>query len=311
MFVSILVQELRFRLKKKWTHLYALLFFLLGFVTITATGVSNGSIYVGGRNITEVLNGALAVERLTFGFSFLGILLTAPFIGRAIYRDYESGIHPLTFTTPVSKFDYLGGRFVGAVLAHLYLYAGLTAGLLLAAYMPWIAPDSLGPFSVGVYLHPYLLYLLPNLLAVGGLFFALPALTRKMLPNYVLSVILFLGYPIAVALFVATENTWALLLDPLGLLPVRYLTESWSTAEMQAQLVPIEGWLLANRMLWMAVGAVAAVPGKHLALAGLHFRGCILHSRRGGGSYSLHNGGTGQYGRVPRYRRGHRSDESP
>ena len=257
MFVSILVQELRFRLKKKWTHLYALLFFLLGFVTITATGVSNGSIYVGGRNITEVLNSALAVERLTFGFSFLGILLTAPFIGRAIYRDYESGIHPLTFTTPVSKFDYLGGRFVGAVLAHLYLYAGLTAGLLLAAYMPWIAPDSLGPFSVGVYLHPYLLYLLPNLLAVGGLFFALPALTRKMLPNYVLSVILFLGYPIAVALFVATENTWALLLDPFGLLPVRYLTESWSTAEMHAQLVPIEGWLLANRMLWMAVGAVA------------------------------------------------------
>ncbi len=257
MFFSILTQELRFRLKKKWTHLYTLFFFVLGFVTITAAGASDGSLYVGGRNITEIVNGTLAVERLTFGFSFLGLLLTAPFIGRAIYRDYKSGIHPLTFTTPVSKFDYLGGRFVGAYVAHLYLYTGLTAGLLLAAYMPWISPDTLGPFSVGAYLHPYLLYLLPNLLGLGGLFFALPALTRKMLPNYVLSVVLFLGYPIAIALFTATESSWALLLDPFGLLPVRYLTQSWSTAEMQAQLVPIEGWLLANRMLWMTVGAIA------------------------------------------------------
>ena len=44
------------------------------------------------------------------------------------------------------------------------------------------------------YVQPYLTLVLPNLLFTAAIFFALPALTRQMLPNYVGGVLLLLGY---------------------------------------------------------------------------------------------------------------------
>ena len=48
--------------------------------------------------------------------------------------------------------------------------------------------------SLGVPLQPYLTLVLPNLLFTAAIFFALPAMTRQMVPNYVGGVLLLLGY---------------------------------------------------------------------------------------------------------------------
>ena len=45
--------------------------------------------------------------------------------------------------------------------------------------------DKLGAFRLMSYVHPYLTVVLPNLILTAAIFFALVALTRQMLPNYV------------------------------------------------------------------------------------------------------------------------------
>ena len=94
--------------------------------------------------------------------------------------------------------------------------------------------------------------LLPNIVVLGGLFFCLAALTRRMLPVYIASVLLLVGYLAAQGLLRDMDNkTLAALLDPFGVTANAKLTEYWSISERNTRLVPLEGLLLWNRLLWL------------------------------------------------------------
>ena len=60
--------------------------------------------------------------------------------------------------------------------------------------MPWLDKTRLGPQMVAAYFQPYFINVLPNLLFLTAIFFALAALTRKMLPVYVAGVLVLIGY---------------------------------------------------------------------------------------------------------------------
>ena len=274
MFFTLAGQEVAHRLRQLSTHVYFLIFFGISFLLMSALGgaFSDANVVIGGMGPNTHVNGPYALTVSTLFLSLLGLILTAPFMGQAVYRDYASGIDPLIFTTPVSEAQYLGSRFLGSVLAHLYLYAGLTGGLMLAGVMPWVDPSRFGDFSLAAYLWPYLVFVLPNLLWIGGLFVALPALTRRMLPNYLGGVLLFMGYNIAAVLVGgdALENsTLASVVDPFGFISTQQLTRYWTTAEQNAQLVPLEGMILMNRLLWVAVGG-AIIGGLYTAFRFAH-----------------------------------------
>ncbi|WP_103029907.1 M1 family aminopeptidase [Salinibacter altiplanensis] len=282
MFASLLVQEVRHRLRQLSTHVYFAIFFGVSFLLISALGgaFTDANITIFGMGPNTHANSPFAINATTLFVSLLGLMITAPFMGQSVYRDYESGIHPLVFSTPVSKAQYLGSRFLGACLVHLYLYAGLTAGLMLGAAVPWVDPSQFGDFRLMAYLQPYLLYILPNLLWVGGLFVALPAFTRRMLPNYIGGVLLFMGYNIAAVLIggdALQNSTVASIVDPFGLIPTQQLTRYWTAAEQNAQLVPLEGMLLLNRALWLGLG-VALIAGLYAG-----FRFAHLPGRQSGG----------------------------
>ena len=284
MFVSLVGQELRHRFQQLSTHVYFLIFFGLSFLLMNALGgaFGEGNFVIFGMGPNTNVNSPFVLNVLTWFLGLVGMILTAPFMGRAVYRDYDSGIHPLVFTTPVSKAVYLGSRFVGSYLAHLYLYLGLTGGLMLGTVVPWVDPSQFGAFSLGAYLQPYLLYLLPNLLWAGGLFFVLPALTRRMLPNYIGGVLLFMGYNIASTLLGADaleNSTVASLVDPFGFISVQEITRYWTVAQQNSMLVPLEGVVLGNRLLWMGLGFAVLGLGyvgfqfAHLAAGGSHDAG--------------------------------------
>ena len=266
MFFTLVGQEVRHRFKQLSTHVYFLIFFGMSFLMMNALGgaFGGGDVIIFGMGPNTNANSPFVLNVLTCFLGLLGMILTAPFMGQSIYRDYDSGIHPLTFTSPVTKTEYLGGRFVGAYLVHLYIYAGLTGGLMLGTVVPWVEASSFGAFSLGAYMQPWVMYLLPNLLWAGGLFFVLPALTRTMLPNYIGGVLLFMGYNIASTLLGADalqNSTVASLVDPFGFIAVQDLTRYWTVAEQNSMLVPIEGTILYNRLLWLGVGAVVLTVG--------------------------------------------------
>ncbi|HSN85912.1 MAG TPA: hypothetical protein VL025_04095, partial [Thermoanaerobaculia bacterium] len=62
------------------------------------------------------INSPFAVAKTTVTCSLIWLLVAAVVAGEAAARDVATGMHPLLWTTPVSKADYLGGRFLAALV---------------------------------------------------------------------------------------------------------------------------------------------------------------------------------------------------
>ena len=207
------------------------------------------------------VNSPFVLTGLAGVISLFGVLVTAALLGNAVYRDYETGIHPLFFTTPVSKFAYLGGRFSSALLVNAFILSSIPVGLMLGSVMPYLDAERFGAFQPMAFLHLYFVLILPNTIFTGAIFFALAALTRQMMPNYLGGALMVVGYLLAGNLRRDIENEWlAALLDPFGLSAFGYTTKYWTPAEKNTTFVALRDVLLYNRLLWATVGmAIFAV----------------------------------------------------
>ena len=261
-FLAIAAWEIRTSLRRISTWVYFLVFFALAHVTMLATagafdqvGVAIGS---GGKVLATA---PFALAALFPLLALFGVSITAALVGNAVHRDFEAGIDPLFFTTPVSKTAFLGGRFAGSMVVNTIVLLGIGIGAAAATVMPWVNDDKVGAFRLASYLMPYLTHILPNLLLTGALFFALAALTRQMLPNYVGGALLLVGYLLSAnVLRDLGDKTLSSLVDPFGLRASAVITEYWSIAERNSQLVPFTGLLVWNRLLWVGVAlAVLAI----------------------------------------------------
>ena len=255
-FGSIVAWEVRYALRRISTWIYFGIYAAIGFLfMLIAGGAFNEAALVVGGGGKVLGNSPYSLALLIPSIALFGMSIVAAVAGNAIYRDYETRMDPLVYTTPVSKAAFLGGRFVGTLLVNTLILLGIAVGLALATKMPWVKPDKLAAFDAWAYLQPYLTLVLPNLLFTAAIFFALPLLTRQMLPNYVGGVLLLLGYLLAGQFLQDIDDKKvAALLDPFGLRATSIITEYWSIAEKNARYVSLEGVLAGNRALWIAAG---------------------------------------------------------
>jgi ABC-type transport system involved in multi-copper enzyme maturation permease subunit len=199
--------------------------------------------------------------------SMMGLVVTASLFGDAAARDAEARMDPLFYAAPLTRFDYLGGRFLGAFAVNAALLVTVPVGLILGQLF-YLDPATAGPFRAATYLQPFFALLLPNLFATAAIVFAMAALTRKAMVAYGGGVLLFLGSLITEE-GMAERLEWrnvASLVDPFGFTAMSELIQYWTPAERNLQLIPVEGFVLWNRLTWMLVGSGM------LALLGWRFR---------------------------------------
>ncbi len=256
MLLRIASFELRRRLRMLSTYVYFAIFFAIGFLWICiAGGAFTGASVDFGAGGKVMINSPTSLLLLMMIGGYLGTIITAAIAGRATYQDIDSGTTSFFYTAPITKLDYLGGRFLGAFLCVMVIYPGLGLGSALAMRMPFIDPTRVGPSMPMAYVAPYLVILLPNLVFTSSIFFALATLLRKMVPVYVGAIVLVLGYMIASGITADIDNrTAAALLDPFGGQAVSELTRYWSIAEQNVRMIPLTGVFLWNRVLWTGLG---------------------------------------------------------
>jgi ABC-2 type transport system permease protein len=246
--------ELVSRLKRLSTWIYFAIFFALAFLLMRIAGGAMQSASVAfGAGGKVFANSPYLLNAFVNTLGLFGMLVISAVMGNAAYQDFEHRTFHLLFTTRASKRDYLLGRFAGALVTLLVIFASIGLGLYLAQGLPGVEAQRFEANHLRFYVQPYLTGLLPNLLVFGAIFFSLAALTRKMAPVYVASVVFLIGYLIAGQLFADLENrTLAGLIDPFGMSAAHQLTEYWSIAEKNGQAVPLAGPYLLNRLVWLA-----------------------------------------------------------
>jgi ABC-2 type transport system permease protein len=253
----------------------AALFFVFGFV-LTASAFGPATL--------AVTAPWLVMESIAF-VSLTSVFAIAVFVANGAIRDTEHRMAEIIFCTPVGRFHYLFGRFGGAFAAAMTTLAMAPLGMMLASRMPWLPPERLGALSPVPYVWAFVVMVVPTLLFATSLLFAFAVLTRSPLATYAASVVIYVLYMFCAALTNSplmaqskpgTGGAGALgsLLDPFGLTSFFDVTRYWPVADKNQRYVALEGVLLLNRAVWIAVSLVI------LAIAYRAFRFRLLRRTR-------------------------------
>ncbi|HEX4782655.1 MAG TPA: ABC transporter permease, partial [Usitatibacter sp.] len=249
--------ELAERMRRVSTHVYFVVFAAIAALWMAAAGGAFANAKVAFSADKVFINSPFAIAQTVVILGFFGITVVAAMMGRAVQQDFEYQSFHFFFTSPITKADYYLGRYLGALAALVYVFLGITAGILLGSHWPGVEASRLGPWSALAFAQPYALILIPNIVLMGGCFFGLAALTRRMMPVYVAGIVVLMGYIGAMSLMGDVENKpVAALLDPVGSIAMSLMTRYWSVSDKNTRLVPLAGELLWNRALWLTLGLV-------------------------------------------------------
>jgi ABC-2 type transport system permease protein len=188
MFWEVFRFECRFQLRSPLFLAVAGLFFLLGFLIMGTEAISVGGV---GNNLN--LNANFAILQVQYTMSILGMFAAIAFVAGAITRDVEARTAELLYSTGLRENDYLFGRFAGGALFAVLVGIAAMFGSMLGTFMPWLDQERLGPFTLAPYIFSVWAVIVPNLLVICALFYAVAALTRSMMASYVAA----LGFIIA------------------------------------------------------------------------------------------------------------------
>jgi hypothetical protein len=211
-----------------------------------------------------VVNSPFAIAQETILAGLLWILMAPAVAGSAAARDVQTRMHPLVYTTPISKTDYLGGRFLAAFVLNALILLAVPLGMLATLLFPGVKPEIVGPFPPAVYLTSYGVLALPTAFTFTAVQFSLAALTRRAVVSYLGTVLFFItvGATVSVVTNVLRMPTLGTLLDPTVRIILVIIPETLTPLGLNAALFGLERSILANRLLWIVI-AVAILAFTH------------------------------------------------
>lgn len=187
------------------------------------------------------------------GFSFItGLpLFIAMMMGDPVIRDFRIGVDPLIFSKPVSRAEYLLGKFFGNFFVLVCCQASFALTLLLLQAFSTPGMVVLPP-RVLPYIQHFFFFVVVSSLAIAAVCFTVGTLTRNVKIVYGLVLA-------AYFLYVAWQETikglplrWRVVLDPLL---VNNGYDAWhrSADWLNRLAVSYDGAMIANRLLMLAV----------------------------------------------------------
>jgi ABC-2 type transport system permease protein len=241
--------EIRYHLRQPLFYILSLVFALLAFFAVASDEVG-----LGGAVGNVHRNAPFITMQIVLVLCIFGVLTTTAFVANSVLRDFDIGIDPLFFSSPIRKAQYLAGRFIGSYVISVLMFGVVVLAVMLGSLAPWLDPETLGPFNPMQYLFSLVFIVAPSLFLISAIFFAVAVLTRSMLWTYVGNIAFIVGWVVSRALLRDVENeTISTLLDPFGFSAYSIATRYWTVFQKNTLLLPLSGPFLWNRLLWIGV----------------------------------------------------------
>jgi ABC-2 type transport system permease protein len=249
MFPRVFLFELRYHLKSRLFAFSAAVFFLLAYLGMVSPNVQIGAL--GGANY----NSPFAIVQTHVVMALLAVLVGTAFFNSAALRDAEFRMDGIVFSTRIDRLSYVLARFLGAFAAIYLAYLATSLGFVIASFMPWLDQELIGPFVPVHYLYAVLVVGLPVIFANSAIAYAVAVLGRDQRWSWAAIIALLVLYQVTSAVLGQLEyRELASLVDPTGSAAMTNAAQYWTVFERNSEVVPLSGTLLANRLLWMAIG---------------------------------------------------------
>jgi ABC-2 type transport system permease protein len=184
------------------------------------------------------------------------MFMVVNFVAGTATRNHTSLMSEIIYTKPIKPFSYNLGRFLGAYLICLTVFSMVPLGTFIGSLMPWVDGERIGTNSLMMYVQPFLIFSTTTIFVLSALFYGATNLFKSMMAGYICALGLFILYVVAGQVFNEPEQrTIRALLDPFGLRSFGEYTRYWTAFEKNSLLPAIEGAILQNRLMWVAVGS--------------------------------------------------------
>ncbi|MCB0766784.1 MAG: ABC transporter permease [Flavobacteriales bacterium] len=244
--------ELRHWSRQPMVYIFLFLFALFGFGL-----VSWDKLVVGGQLANVKLNAPFMVYQYYAAFGFLGLLMVTAFVNASAIRDFANNTQQIMFSTPLKKGQYLLSRFLGSTFVSTLPLLGISLGMILGSVMPWVDPERIGPNDLMAHAQAYLFLSIPNIVFSAAVIFAVAVLVRSTTAAFVTAIVIMVGSGVAESFMTEMDNqTLAAMLDPFGGTAFELVSRYWTVDDKNTMLLPMDGVLLWNRVLWITLAAI-------------------------------------------------------
>ncbi|MFO0908962.1 MAG: M1 family aminopeptidase [Isosphaeraceae bacterium] len=267
-FGTILALDLSYNARRVmiWIWILLLLFFSWSLSTGKAR-IQSGDSSVGGTKayITSefaVTQQLVILTPLIYGF-FLAVAS-----GMSVIHDEENRVGELIHATSLRPGEYIWGKYSAVVLTLLAVLAIHVSAMMLFNHSTpsGKTQEFRGPLDVMNYIRPALLFALPTALFFAGISFAIGERSRRpilvfVFPVVVLLACIFFLWDWAPSWLDRRVDRLLMLLDPGAF---RWLNETQLKVDRGVQYyntarVPLDGWIIANRLITLGIGLGAVL----------------------------------------------------
>ena len=202
------------------------------------------------------------VEGILKFSTMVSIFMTGFLAASTILRDSENQFESIIYATPIDKFQYLVVKFLG-LFTMVFVVHGVAVITMVISTLT-MEPELLGPLRVFDYVYAITVILFPNILLCTSIIFTTAMLFKKMMPIYIVTLMVFVVYVVASMLgnsplmamstpFTQEGGGISSLLDPYGVISFFEQTAFWSVDEKNVLLPQLKGSFLYNRLIWLTV----------------------------------------------------------
>ncbi len=120
--IQICLFEIKLRMRMISTYIYFAMYLVFAFIMLFAAGGGiEGKVISFGNSPLQWANSPLSLLHFFTTINIFMVIIIAAIMGRSVYKDYSLRTYQLFFTTPVSKAQYLFGRFIAAMAILLFI----------------------------------------------------------------------------------------------------------------------------------------------------------------------------------------------
>ncbi len=217
------------------------------------------------------LNGSYTTGFMV-AFLSLSIVFIATVIGsRLLFREWDAGIDQIMFSLPLSKKNFVAGRFASFTLLVFACFSLVFLGFVTGQIVRTGSEMRAG-FHLFYYLYPLLVFGLINTVIVCSFLFYVAIATKNRMLVVIGGLLIYILYMIGLVYsgspFMSNslpQSEWAqkisAISDPFGLSSYFYTSKGFTAAQRNVLLVPLTGFFLLNRILVIGVSMLLVFLG--------------------------------------------------
>ncbi|MGE3822483.1 MAG: ABC transporter permease, partial [Isosphaeraceae bacterium] len=286
-FFTVYHRDLGFQVRRSsfWVWAILLIFLAWGLSTGKAR-IQSGDSAVGGTK-AFITSEFAATQQFVILTPLIYGLFVAVASGMSVIQDEEYRVGAVLHATPLRPGEYVWGKFLAVFSASALILAMHVGAMILFNHgtPAGEAKEFRGALDVWNYLRPALIFSLPTTVFFAGITFYAGERTRKpilvfMLPLMVLLACLFALWDWAPSWLDPRIDRLMMLIDPAGFrwLDQTHLKVDRGVAYYNTAWVPLDGLIVANRLIVLGMGLGAVVLSRrHLAAS---LRGAAWRAER-------------------------------